>query len=190
MDYHAHKVLVTGGCGYIGSALVPKIANEYEVVVLDSMLFGNYLPSLPSVSIIEGDIRNNQLVRSALYGCTDVIHLAAIANDPCCDLKPAITYEVNKNAVISLVQAAKDSGVRRFINASTGSVYGIKQEKAVTEDLVTEPTTLYAKLKAEAEETLRNASTENFVTISIRCGTVFGLSPRMRFDLIVNAMNR
>lgn len=190
MNDFRNKVLVTGGCGYVGSVLVPKLANEFEVVVLDSMLFGNYLPSVPNISIVEGDMRDNQLVHSVLSGCTDVIHLAAIANDPCCDLDPRITYEVNKNAVIDLVEIAKNCGVRRFINASTGSVYGIKEEESVTEDLTLEPTTLYAKLKAETEEIVRSASNENFTTISIRSGTVFGLSPRMRFDLIINIMTK
>ncbi len=190
MNDPRNKVLVTGGCGYIGSVLVPKLANEFEVVVLDSMLFGNYLPSVPNIRIVEGDIRDNQLVHSVLSGCTDVIHLAAIANDPCCDLDPRMTYEVNKNAVIDLVEIAKNCGVRRFINASTGSVYGIKEEESVTEDLTLEPTTLYAKLKAETEEIVRSASNENFTTISIRSGTVFGLSPRMRFDLIINIMTK
>lgn len=190
MNDPRNKVLVTGGCGYVGSVLVPKLANEFEVVVLDSMLFGNYLPSVPNISIVEGDMRDNQLVHSVLSGCTDVIHLAAISNDPCCDLDPRIAYEVNKNAVIDLVEIAKNCGVRRFINASTGSVYGIKEEESVTEDLTLEPTTLYAKLKAETEEIVRSASNENFTTISIRSGTVFGLSPRMRFDLIINIMTK
>jgi nucleoside-diphosphate-sugar epimerase len=154
------------------------------------MLFGSYLPSVPNISIVEGDIRDNQLVHSVLSGCTDVIHLAAIANDPCCDLNPRITCDVNKNAVIDLVEIAKNCGVRRFINASTGSVYGTKEEESVTEDLTLEPTTLYAKLKAETEEIVRSASNENFTTISIRSGTVFGLSPRMRFDLIINIMTK
>ena len=190
MNNPRNKVLVTGGCGYVGSVLVPKLANEFEVVVLDSMRFGNYLPSVPNIRIVEGDIRDNQLIHSVLSGCTDVIHLAAIANDPCCDLNPTITYEVNKDAVINLVEIAKNCRVRRFINASTGSVYGFKEEESVTEDLTLEPTTLYAKLKAEAEEIVRSASNEKFTTISIRSGTVFGLSPRMRFDLIINIMTK
>ena len=190
MNDPRNKVLVTGGCGYVGSILVPKLAKEFEVVVLDSMLFGNYLPSVPNISIVEGDIRDNQLVHSVLSGCTDVIHLAAIANDPCCDLNPGITCDVNKNAVISLVEIAKNCSVRRFINASTGSTYGVKEEESVTEDLTLEPTTLYAKLKAETEEIVRSASNKNFTTISIRSGTVFGLSPRMRFDLIINIMTK
>lgn len=190
MNDPRNKVLVTGGCGYIGSVLVAKLANEFEVIVLDSMLFGNYLPSVLDIKIVEGDIRDNQPVHSVLSGCTAIIHLAAIANDPCCDLNPTITYEVNRNAIISLIKAAKDYGVRRFINASTGSVYGMKEEESVTEDLTLEPTTLYAKLKAETEEIVRSASTRNFTTISIREGTVFGLSPRMRFDLITNALTK
>ncbi len=190
MNDSRNKVLVTGGCGYKGSVLVPKLADEFEVVVLDSMLFGNYLPSTPNISIIKGDIRDSQLVHSVLSGCTDVIHLAAIANDPCCDLNPRITYDVNKNAVMNLVETARSCGVRRFINASTGSVYGVKEEEPVTEDLTLEPTTLYAQLKAETEDIIRSASNKDFTTISIRSGTVFGLSPRMRFDLIINILTK
>ena len=190
MNDFRNKILVTGGCGYQGSVLVPKLAQKHKVVVIDSMLFGNPLPSMPNVMVIKGDIRDNQLVHSVLSGCTDVIHLAAIANDPCSDLDPTITYDVNRNAVISLVKTAKDCGVRRFINASTNSVYGIKEEESVTEDLSLEPITLYAKLKAEVEEIVGSASNERFITVSIRSATVFGLSPRMRFDLIVNVLTK
>lgn len=190
MNDFLNKVLVTGGCGYIGSTLVPKLAQKYEVVVLDSILFDNPLPSMSNVTIVKGDVRDIQLIHTVLYGCTDVIHLAAISNDPCSDLDPKVTYDVNRNAVISLVNTAKDCGVRRFISASTCSVYGSKEEESVTEDLTLEPITLYAKLKAETEEIVGSATNERFTTVSIRSATVFGLSPRMRFDLIVNAMTK
>lgn len=180
--------MVTGGCGYIGSVLVPKLARKYRVTVLDSMFFGNHLPPNDNIDIIQGDIRDIALLRSLLPEDTDVIHLASISNDPSSDLDPALTYAVNRDAVKQLVKIAKENGVRRFINASSSSVYGIKEEESVTEDLTLAPITLYAKLKAETEEIIANAAGNGFTTVSIRSATVCGVSSRMRFDVIVNIM--
>ncbi|MBU2534888.1 MAG: SDR family oxidoreductase [Chloroflexi bacterium] len=188
MNDFGKRILVTGGCGYIGSVLVPKLAQKYQVTVLDSMLFGNHLPIMQNVDVVKGDIRDLQLLLSMLPGNDVVIHLAAIANDPCSDLDPSLTYEVNRDAVIQLVNAAKNCGVKRFINASTSSVYGVKEEAAVTEELVLEPITLYAKLKAETERVVANAARDGLTTVSIRSATVCGVSPRMRFDVIVNIL--
>jgi len=188
MNDSGKRILVTGGCGYIGSVLVPKLAQKHQVTVLDSMLFGNHLPIIQNVDVVKGDIRNLQLLLSMLLGNDVVIHLAAIANDPCSDLAPSITYEVNRDAVIQLVNAAKNCGVKRFINASTSSVYGVKEEADVTEELVLEPITLYAKLKAETEKIVADASGNGFATVSVRSATVCGVSPRMRFDVIVNIL--
>ena len=182
------RILVTGGCGYVGSILVPKLAKKYPVTVLDSMFFGNHLPPWENVNITEGDIRDTELVRSLLSEATDVIHLASIANDPSSDLDPAITYAINRDAVAQMVSAANECGVRRFINASSSSVYGVKEEKSVTEELSLEPLTLYARLKAETDEIIASAASDEFTTVSIRSATVCGVSPRMRFDVIVNIM--
>ena len=119
------RILVTGGCGYVGSVLVPKLARKYRVTVLDSMFFGNHLPPMANVAIVQGDIRDTELIRSLLSTNTDVIHLASISNDPSSDLDPAITYAVNRDGVVQMVSAAKECGVRRFINASSSSVYGV-----------------------------------------------------------------
>ena len=189
--YHPRKrVLVTGGGGYVGSVLVPKLADKYQVTVLDNMIFGNHLPDIQNLNVVQGDIRDQQLLLSLLPGNEVVIHLAAIANDPCSDLDPDVTYQVNRGAVIKLVAAAKSCGVNRFINASTSSVYGVKEEDTVTEDLVLEPITLYAKLKAETEQIIADATGDDFVTVSIRSATVCGVSPRMRFDVIVNILSK
>ena len=181
-------ILVTGGCGYVGSILVPKLAREYRVTVVDSMMFGNQLQGVENVTTVKGDIRDYALMRSLLSSCTDVIHLASIANDPCSELDPAITQSVNRDAVEHLVRAAKEQGLRRFINASSSAVYGVKEEEFVTEDLSLNPLTLYARLKAETERIVANAAGRDFVTVSIRSATVCGVSPRMRFDVIVNMM--
>ena len=188
MNDFGKRILVSGGCGYIGSVLVPKLAQKHQVTVLDSMLFGNHLPIIQNVDVVKGDIRDLSLLLAMLPGNDVVIHLAAIANDPCSDLEPSITYEVNRDAVIQLVNAAKNCGVKRFINASTSSVYGVKEEADVTEELVLEPITLYAKLKAETEKIVADASGNGFATMSVRSATVCGVSPRMRFDVIVNIL--
>ena len=133
------KVLVTGGAGYVGSVLVPKLVNKgYNVRVLDSMIFeSNGLSSVKSrCDIVEGDIRDSDLVRRCLEGIDSVIHLAAISNDPCSDLNPKLTMQVNLDATKMLVETSKDLGVKRFIYASSSSVYGIKEEEKVTENLV------------------------------------------------------
>lgn len=182
------NILVTGGCGYVGSILVPKLAQLYKTTVLDSMLFGNHLKSMPNLNIIQGDIRDSKLVDSLVSKAAIVIHLASIANDPCSDLDPEITYAVNRDAVRYIANSSKKHGVRRFINASSSSVYGVKEEESVTEDLSLEPITLYAKLKAETEEIVAEISDGNCTTVSIRSATVCSVSPRMRFDVIVNIM--
>ncbi|MQF69488.1 NAD(P)-dependent oxidoreductase [SAR202 cluster bacterium AD-804-J14_MRT_500m] len=182
------RILVTGGCGYIGSVLVPKIASKYQVTVLDSMAFGNQIEGIPNVTPVKGDIRDYSLVNAVLDGVTDVIHLAAIANDPSSDLDPDMTRAVNRDAIVNLVGAAKSFGIHRFISASSSSVYGIKEEESVTEELSLCPLTLYAELKAESEKIVGNAADDSFTTTSIRSATVCGVSPRMRFDVIVNIM--
>src|SRR3972149_4391349 len=132
-------ILVTGGCGYVGSILVPKLAREYRVTLVDSMMFGNHLQCVENVTTVKGDIRDYTLMRSLLSSCTDVIHLASIANDPCSELDTAMTQSVNRDALEHLVGAAREQGVRRFINASSSAVYGVKEEESVTEGLALTP---------------------------------------------------
>lgn len=183
------SVLVSGGAGYVGSVLVPKLINkDYDVSVLDLMIFGD--EGVKNVSdkcnIIKGDIRDSEALKKAVEGIDLVIHLAAISNDPCSDLNPKLTQEVNYDAVVNLVKLAKNAGVKRFINASSSSVYGIKEEDNVTEDLTLEPLTLYSRLKAETEKVILSESSKDFITTSIRSATVCGYSPRQRLDVIVN----
>lgn len=184
------RILVTGGCGYVGSVLVPKLARKYPVVVLDTLWFGNPLKGIKNVTCVHGDIRDRGLMYSLLDGVTDVIHLASIANDPSAELDPALTWAVNQGATENLVRAARERGGRRFIYASTSSVYGVKEEEKVTEDLPLTPVTVYAKSKAESEKSVLGAASPDFTTVALRSATVCGVSPRMRFDVIVNIMAR
>jgi len=188
-----NSILVTGGAGYVGAILVPKLLYVgYRVRVLDTFWFDSnvfqFIDNQPNLEIVKGDIRDKKTVDECSKNIDCIIHLAAISNDPCSDLDPDFTREVNLDAVNQLVQTAKEKGVGRFINASSSSVYGIKEEEDVTEDLALEPITYYAKYKAETEEIVRDAATNNFVTVSIRPATVCGYSPRMRLDLSVNIM--
>jgi nucleoside-diphosphate-sugar epimerase len=185
------NILVTGGAGYVGSILIPKLIKEdYYVRVLDLMIFGS--GGLDSVKdkceIVTGDIRNSKLVEKCLEGIDSVIHLAAISNDPCSDLNPQLTEQVNFGGTKNLVESSKKKGIKRFINISTSSVYGIKKELNVTENLLLEPLTIYSKTKARAEEIVIKSNDPNFVAVNIRPATVCGYSPRMRLDLTVNIL--
>ncbi len=187
------KVLVTGGAGYVGAVLVPKLLSKgFQVIVLDSMFFtGRGLDpvrSNPSLKILVGDIRNTSSVKESLNDVDAVIHLASISNDPSGDLNLALTVEVNFNATIVLARLAKEAGVKRFINVSTSSVYGIKEESNVTEDLPLEPLTIYSKTKADAEPIVMGLGTPEFTVVTIRPATVCGYSPKMRLDLSVNIL--
>ncbi|HIE27564.1 TPA: SDR family oxidoreductase [Candidatus Poribacteria bacterium] len=187
------NILVTGGTGYVGCVLTPKLLKlGYNVRVLDIMWFGEectkQFEDHPDCELIQGDIRDETIVKRALAGIDTVIHLAAISNDPCSDLNPKLTQQVNYDAVKSLVRLSKNSGVRRFIGASSSSVYGIKSEPDVTEDLPLEPITLYAKLKAATEPIILTEKSADFVPVCIRSATVCGYSPRMRLDLTVNIL--
>lgn len=186
-------ILVTGGAGYIGSVLVPKLLeNEYHVRVIDTMWYGAQglepVKDHQQLDIIKGDIRDNHLVEKTLKQVNTVIHLASISNDPSFDLNPQLGKETNYEAVKHLVKTAKAKGVERFIYASTGAVYGVKDDPNVTEDLPLNPLTDYAKYKALGETILFDEIGENFVGTAIRSATVCGYSPRQRLDLVVNIL--
>ena len=187
------KVLVTGGAGYVGAVLVPKLLSEgFQVTVLDSMFFTdrglNPVRSNPNLKILVGDIRDTSSVKGALTDVDAVIHLASISNDPSGDLNPALTVKVNFDATVVLAKLAKEASVKRFINVSTSSVYGIKEESNVTEDLSLEPLTIYSKTKADAEPIVTGLRSPEFTVVTIRPATVCGYSPRMRLDLSVNIL--
>lgn len=180
------KILVTGGCGYKGHVLIPKLLNRgYEVIAFDTQWFGNYLTSHPKLSIIKGDVCDIASIPVAGVDC--IIHLSSIANDPCGDLNPKLTWEVSALATMQLADKAKRCGVKQFIYASSGSVYGIKDEEQVTEDLELKPISEYNKTKMVAERVLLSYANDMAVQI-IRPATVCGYSPRMRLDVSVNML--
>ncbi len=180
------NILVTGGCGYKGSVLVPKLlARGYNVRVLDTMWFGNFLESHPNLTVVHGDVRD---IDQILVDDIDiVIHLSSVANDPCGDLDPKLTWEISALATMQLADKAARKGVRQFLYASSGSVYGIKEEEQVTEDLELKPISEYNKTKMVSERVLLSYADKMVVQI-IRPATVCGYSPRMRLDVSVNLL--
>ena len=187
------RVLVTGGAGYVGSYLVPKLlAAGYPVNVLDLYLYGeevlDEVRDNPNLREFRGDLRNPQIVDSALEGCVSVIHLACISNDPSFELDPTLGKSINYDAFRPLVQAAKRKGISRFIYASSSSVYGIKETPNVTEELPLEPITDYSKYKALCEAVLEEEREPGFATLILRPATVCGYSKRLRLDLTVNIL--
>lgn len=183
-------VCVTGGAGYVGAVLIPKLlAQGYRVRVVDLFLFGEHvLPDDPALERVKGDIRDQELLRRVLPGCDAVIHLACISNDPSFELNPELGRSINYDAFFPLVEISKDKGVSRFIYASSSSVYGIKEEENVTEDLPLKPLTDYSKYKALCEEVLLKAQAPGFTSLILRPATVCGYSPRLRLDLAVNIL--
>jgi nucleoside-diphosphate-sugar epimerase len=180
------KILVTGGCGYKGSVLVPKlISRGHDVTVFDIQWFGNFLPEHPNLTVVQGDVRDIAAV--PLDGVDAIIHLSSVANDPCGDLDPKLTWEISCLATMQLADQAQRRGIKRFIYASSGSVYGVKQEKEVTEDLTLLPISEYNKTKMCAERILLSYRDDMVVQI-VRPATVCGFSPRMRFDVSVNML--
>lgn len=183
---NSKTVLVTGATGYKGTVLVPKLLNKgYRVIALDTQWFGNFLPSHSNLTVIKGDIRDTHSFD--LDNVDAIIHLASIANDPCGDLNPKLTWEVSALATMQLADKAKRHGIKQFIYASSGSVYGIKDEEHVTEDLSLEPISEYNKTKMVAERVLLSYADDMAVQI-VRPATVCGLSPRMRLDVSVNML--
>ncbi len=186
-------VLVTGGAGYVGAVLVPKLlASGYHVRVLDLFLFGEDVLSgvsgHPRLQQIHADLRDQIQLRRHLKGCDAVIHLACISNDPSFELDPSLGKSINYDAFFGLVDESIAAGVRRFIYASSSSVYGVKDEPNVNEDLPLLPLTDYSKYKAMCEEVLQQKRRPGFTTLTLRPATVCGYSPRQRLDLSVNIL--
>ena len=180
------RIFVTGACGYKGHVLIPKLLAEgHDVLAFDTQWFGNFHQKHEKLEVVKGDIRDS--VSYDLSGFEAVIHLASIANDPCGDLNPKLTWEVSALATMQLADIAARNGVQHFLYASSGSVYGIKEEANVVEDMSLEPLSEYNKTKMVAERVLLSYSDEMIVQI-VRPATVCGISPRMRLDVSVNLL--
>src|SRR5467141_2994069 len=191
MERLFEKVLVTGGAGYFGGRLVPQLLSRgYKVTVYDIMFFGNrFLPrDNPNLRIIDGDIRDTAKFAAAVAGHDAVVNLACISNDASFELDEDLSTSINLNAYEPLVQAAKKAGVKRFIYASSSSVYGVSDKPNVTEDHPLLPLTLYNKYKGMCEPLLFKHTDEDFVGVVFRPATICGYAPRLRLDLSVNIL--
>ena len=185
-----NKVLITGGAGYVGSKLVPKLLSlGYEVTVLDLMMYGeSVLDNHERLNKVKGDIRDIDLLEKTIPGHEIVIHLACISNDPSFELNPSLGKSINYDAFEPLVKTSVKKKVNKFIYASSSSVYGIKTEKNVTEDMKLEPLTDYSRFKGECEKILNSYKSDDFITTTIRPSTVCGYAKRQRLDLVVNIL--
>ena len=186
-------VTVIGGAGYVGAVLVPRLLEEgYRVRVFDLFIYGEEalaaVRGSPRLDVQKGDVRDLAAVRKAVQGVDAVIHLACISNDPSVELDPALSKSVNLDSFGPTVKAAKEAGVRRFIFASSGSVYGVSDSPQVTEEHPLVPVSLYNKYKAACEPLLFAEQSPTFTTVAVRPATICGYSPRQRLDLTVNIL--
>ncbi|MEI6468176.1 MAG: SDR family oxidoreductase [Betaproteobacteria bacterium] len=180
------KILVTGGCGYVGTILTQKLLEDgHHIHVIDTQWFGNHLKPHPNLAVTKEDIRNTDAI--PLNGVEAVLHLANIANDPGVEMNPTLSWEVNVLAAQQLADRAVRHGVKQFIFASSGSVYGVKDEPQVTEELTLVPISAYNKTKMVAERVLLSFA-DKMQIHNIRPATVCGYSPRMRLDVSVNML--
>ena len=190
MNDKRKNIFITGGAGYVGAVLVPHLLEkDYFVTILDLMIYGdNVLPKHPNLNPVKGDIRDQVLLKELIPGNDAVIHLACISNDPSFELNPDLGKSINLDAFRPLVDISKRSNVKRFFYASSSSVYGIKDEPNVHEEMELEPLTDYSIFKAECEKILSEYQSDDFTTTTIRPATVCGYSPRQRLDVVVNIL--
>jgi len=191
MEKIYNKVLVTGGAGYTGSVLIPRLLHEgYAVTVFDTMFYGDrHLPKgSEKLTLIRGDIRDTEALAKAFEGQDAVVSLACISNDASFELDEKLSTTVNLDAFEPMVLAAKAAGVKRFVYASSSSVYGVSDQPDVTEDHPLVPLTLYNKYKGMCEPLLQKHTDDNFTGVIFRPATVCGYAPRLRLDLSVNIL--
>lgn len=181
------KVLVTGHNGYIGTVMTPLLLEEgFDVVGLDSDIFGEctFGESVPDIKNIEKDVRD--VTASDLEGFDAIIHLAGLSNDPLGDLNPELTYEINHKASVRLAELAKKAGVKRFVFSSSCSNYGAAGDKMIDENGELNPVTPYGKSKVLVEQDVSKLADKSFSPTFLRNATAYGVSPRLRFDLVLN----
>src|SRR6185437_5928842 len=183
------KVLVTGGAGYVGHVLTPRLlASGYEVTVYDTLFFGCRLPNHSKLRVIQGDIRDTSKLVTAFEGQDAVLHLACISNDASFELDENLSKTINYDCFEPMVVAAKQAGVHRFVYCSSSSVYGVSNSPDVTEEHPLVPLTLYNKFQGMSEPLLWKHKADDFTCVVIRPATVCGYSPRTRLDLSVNIL--
>lgn len=184
------KIFITGGAGYVGAVLAPYLLKKgYAVSIYDLMLYGeDVIPDQKNLTKVKGDIRDIKLLSESMRDHDIVIHLACISNDPSFELDPSLGKSINLDSFRPLVEESKKNNISRFIYASSSSVYGLKKEKDITENVSLSPMTDYSKFKAECEKILFEYSDDKFTTVVIRPATVCGYSPRQRLDLVVNIL--
>ena len=193
MSVNSKNILVIGGAGYVGSALVPALLQSgYNVTVYDLYIYGDvfsYLKDNPKLRQIYGDIRDKEKLIEATKNIDVLIHLACISNDPSYELDPILGKSINYDAFFNLIETAEVNNIKRFIYASTSAVYGLKKEKEITETVVCEPLTDYAKYKVECENILLDYGKKSDIEhVILRSATVCGYAPRLRLDVIVNIL--
>ncbi len=183
------KIFITGGAGYVGSRLIPYLLKQnYSITVYDAFFYGNFLKKNKNLKIVKGDIRNKKLLEKTCKKHDTFLHLACISNDASFELNKKISKSINYDCFESMVLIAKKNGIKRFIYASSSSVYGISKKKNVTEKSPLVPITYYNKFKAMCEPLLLKHTDNSFEGVIFRPATVCGYSPRMRFDLSVNIL--
>ena len=185
-----NKVFITGGAGYVGAVMVPHLLEQgFEVTVLDLMIYCEHvLEKHDNLNTVKGDIRDQDLLKKIIPSHDAVIHLACISNDPSFEMNPDLGKSINLDAFRPLVEISKNSNVKRFFYASSSSVYGIKEEPNVHEEMELEPLTDYSIFKADCEKILSEYQSDDFTTTTIRPATVCGYSPRQRLDVVVNIL--
>ena len=190
MEIGQTKILVTGGGGYLGTSLLPRLLKEgYQVRVLDFFFFGpSLLKPHPRLEIMEGDIRDSSILEKAVSGCTHLCHLACISNDPSFELNPRMGKSINFDAFSPLVKISKEKGIKKFIYTSSSSVYGISDAAEVRENHPLNPLTDYSLYKAQCEPILLKEKSTTFHPVILRPAALCGVSPRQRFDLVVNIL--
>jgi nucleoside-diphosphate-sugar epimerase len=181
------KILITGACGYVGTELTNQLIHRHKITALDTMWFGNFLNKHKNLKIIKSDVRNFD--EKILKNVDVVVHLANIANDPSAEINKNLSWDVNVLGTLRLIELSIKHKVKKFIYASSGSVYGVSKKKNVTEETELLPISLYNKTKMVAEKILLNYQ-KNIKLFIVRPATVCGISKRMRFDTVVNDLTQ